>query len=107
MSTPPTIPARICALCVRFYQLAISPIIHIIPGSGCRFYPTCSEYTLQAILKFGAIRGIIMGACRILRCNPLCKGGIDEVPDKFVWKNLFSINDKPSKKVDEFDTNIH
>ena len=48
-----------------------------------------------------------MGACRILRCNPLCRGGIDEVPDKFVWKNLFSINDKPAKKVDETDTNIH
>ncbi len=107
MSKKPTIPARLCALCVRFYQLAISPLIHIIPGSGCRFYPTCSEYTLQAILKFGAIRGIIMGACRILRCNPLCRGGIDEVPDKFVWKNLFSINDKPAKKVDETDTNIH
>ena len=85
-----------CWLLVRFYQIVISPIIHLIPNSGCRFYPTCSEYTLQAISRHGAIKGIIMGFCRILRCNPFCEGGLDYVPKKFEWKKLFSQN-----KVDE------
>ena len=43
----------------------------------CRFYPTCSEYTKQAIEKYGAFKGCIKGFKRILRCNPLCKGGYD------------------------------
>ena len=88
-----------CWLLVRFYQIVISPIIHLIPNSGCRFYPTCSEYTLQAITKHGAIKGIIMGFCRILRCNPMCEGGFDYVPKKFEWNKLFSQN-----KVDENDS---
>lgn len=86
-------------LLIRFYQIAISPILHIIPGSGCRFYPTCSEYAMQAIERHGAIKGVIMGACRIIRCNPLCSGGLDFVPKKFCWKKLFSQN-----KVDESDS---
>lgn len=83
-------------LFVRFYQIAISPILHMFPGAGCRFYPTCSEYALQAVSRHGAIKGGLMAACRILRCNPLCKGGLDYVPKKFSWKALFSQN-----KVDE------
>ncbi len=79
-------------LLVRFYQLAISPILHLIPGSGCRFYPTCSEYTLQAISKHGAFKGCLMGFCRILRCNPLFSGGIDHVPEKFSFRGLFRQN---------------
>ncbi len=43
----------------------------------CKYYPTCSEYTKQAIQKYGARRGIIKGICRILRCNPFSKGGYD------------------------------
>lgn len=78
--------------CVRFYQIAISPILHIIPGSGCRFYPTCSEYTLIAIQKHGALKGCLMGAFRILRCNPFCKGGIDFVPEKFTFRGLLRQN---------------
>lgn len=93
---PLGILATPCWLLVRFYQLLISPIIHLLPYSGCRFYPTCSEYTLQAISRHGAIKGIIMGFCRILRCNPFCEGGLDYVPKKFEWKKLFSQN-----KVDE------
>lgn len=44
---------------------------------NCKFYPTCSEYTKQAIEKYGVIKGICLGICRIIRCNPFSKGGYD------------------------------
>ena len=83
-------------LCIVLYQKLVSPLIHIMPGSGCRFYPTCSEYAKQAIARHGAVKGFIMGFCRILRCNPFSAGGFDYVPKKFEWKKLFAQN-----KVDE------
>ena len=58
---------------IKFYKKIISPIF---PNS-CRFYPTCSEYTMLAINKYGALQGIIKGTIRILKCNPFFKGGID------------------------------
>ena len=61
---------------VRFYQQAVSPYL---PPS-CRYIPTCSEYALQAIQKYGAARGSYLAARRILRCNPFHKGGYDPVP---------------------------
>lgn len=87
--------AAAACLCVRFYQIAISPILHTIPGSGCRFYPTCSQYAIDAIKKHGVIKGCIMGFFRILRCNPLCEGGIDPVPDNFTFRGLFRRNTDP------------
>ena len=44
---------------------------------NCKFYPTCSEYTKQAIEKYGAVKGLLLGIKRILRCNPFSKGGYD------------------------------
>ena len=58
---------------IIFYQKAISPWL----GQKCKFNPTCSEYTKQAIEKYGAIKGTIIGIKRILRCNPFSKGGYD------------------------------
>ena len=55
---------------IKFYQKIISPIF----PNNCRFYPTCSEYAILAISKYGALRGIIKGGYRILRCNPFSKG---------------------------------
>lgn len=60
---------------IKFYQKCISP--NTVPC--CRFYPTCSQYTIEAIQKYGALKGGLKGAYRILRCNPLCKGGYDPV----------------------------
>jgi putative membrane protein insertion efficiency factor len=60
---------------IRFYKAAISPYL----GDNCRFTPTCSEYAMQAIEKYGALKGIFMAIKRILRCNPFCKGGYDPV----------------------------
>lgn len=61
---------------IRIYQRLISPLF---PPS-CRFTPTCSQYTLEAIQKYGAIKGTWLGAKRIGRCHPLNKGGYDPVP---------------------------
>ncbi len=60
---------------IRAYQRLLSPML---PPS-CRYWPTCSQYTLQAIEKYGLVTGGFMGAWRILRCNPWSKGGIDPV----------------------------
>ncbi|MGY3779289.1 membrane protein insertion efficiency factor YidD [Isobaculum melis] len=65
-------------LLVRFYQKFISPLF---PPS-CRYQPTCSEYMIVSIQRFGAIKGTGMGIWRILRCNPFVKGGHDPVPEK-------------------------
>lgn len=54
---------------------------------GCKYYPSCSEYTKQSIRKFGLIIGIILGGWRILRCNPWSHGGYDPVPEKIFSKN--------------------
>lgn len=61
---------------IRFYQRAISPYL----PSCCRYSPTCSEYAIQAIRKYGALKGGWMAFLRILRCNPFHKGGYDPVP---------------------------
>ncbi|MGI5874322.1 MAG: membrane protein insertion efficiency factor YidD [Bacillota bacterium] len=60
---------------IRFYQLAISPLF---PPS-CRFTPTCSQYAIEAISKYGVLKGGRKAIWRVLRCNPWCKGGYDPV----------------------------
>ncbi|MCD6576761.1 MAG: membrane protein insertion efficiency factor YidD [Anaerolineaceae bacterium] len=62
---------------IRLYQKIISPAL---PGNTCRFYPTCSHYSYQAVYKYGAIKGSFMAIYRILRCNPFNPGGYDPVP---------------------------
>ena len=62
-----------------FYKRHISPAI----GAECIYTPTCSMYTLDAIEKWGVIRGILMGIGRIARCNPFAKGGFDPVKENF------------------------
>jgi putative membrane protein insertion efficiency factor len=58
---------------VRIYQKFISPML----GANCRFYPTCSEYSIKAIEKHGAFKGSIIGAKRIIKCHPFHPGGYD------------------------------
>ena len=64
---------------VRFYQRRISPLT----GPNCRYYPTCSNYMIQAIQKHGSLKGTLMGRARICRCHPWATGGYDPVPDSF------------------------
>ena len=68
---------KILIAIVRFYQRNISPYKG---GSSCRFIPTCSQYALEALEKYGALKGSLLAIRRILRCHPLSKGGYDPVP---------------------------
>ena len=72
------IPGRLVTWTILGYQKLISRYT----PSSCRFYPTCSQYGLIAVRKHGIFFGILMGAWRILRCNPWSAGGIDHVPDQ-------------------------
>ena len=62
---------------VRVYQRLISPLL----GPRCRFYPSCSNYCVEALHKHGAVRGTYLTARRIVRCHPLNEGGFDPVPE--------------------------
>lgn len=63
---------------IKFYQRKISPLF----PPRCRYYPTCSQYALIAIDRFGIFRGGLLAVWRLLRCNPLFPGGVDLVPEK-------------------------
>jgi len=68
---------------VKFYQYFISPLL----GNNCRFYPSCSSYSLEALQRHGAIHGSYLTFKRLLKCHPFHQGGIDPVPEKFGNKN--------------------
>lgn len=70
-----SIAASLIVLAIRFYQKFISPLL----GPRCRFYPSCSQYALEAVQKYGALRGGCLALRRILRCNPFNPGGYDPV----------------------------
>lgn len=69
---------RLLVKLVKFYQLSVSPL----KAPCCKYYPTCSNYAIEAIERFGAFKGFFMAVYRILRCNPFSKGGYDPVPEK-------------------------
>lgn len=69
-------PAALLVLLVRGYQLLISPLL----GPRCRFYPTCSQYTIEALKTHGALKGSWLALRRLGRCHPLNPGGYDPVP---------------------------
>lgn len=68
-------PVRFVSSAISFYQRHVSPL----KKPSCRFYPTCSEYTRQAVERYGVIRGIAMGTRRVMRCHPFNPGGYDPV----------------------------
>lgn len=70
----------ILAACIRVYQLCLSPL----SPPRCRYHPTCSQYALEALERFGALRGSYLAARRLLRCHPFARGEIlDPVPETF------------------------
>ncbi|MEM8868552.1 MAG: membrane protein insertion efficiency factor YidD [Verrucomicrobiota bacterium] len=75
---------------IHVYQILISPVIHFLggSGSGCRFYPTCSAYAIEAVREHGAVRGMWISFRRILRCNPWGGHGFDPVPSVKDWSDV-------------------
>ena len=64
---------------INFYKKSISPFFYS-KGIRCKYYPTCSEYSKQAIEKYGVIKGSFLSIKRFIKCNPFSKGGYDPVP---------------------------
>jgi putative membrane protein insertion efficiency factor len=69
---------RVAIAPIRLYQRLISPMV----GQRCKYHPSCSEYAVQAIQRFGILRGLVLAAWRLLRCNPWSHGGFDPVEDQ-------------------------
>jgi putative membrane protein insertion efficiency factor len=67
---------------VRFYQRFISPGL----PRRCKYHPSCSEYAVEAVKRFGILRGVVLAAWRLLRCNPLSDGGVDFVEDQKLFR---------------------
>jgi len=67
---------RLALAVLRLYKKAVSPFL----GTHCRYYPTCADYTFQAVEKYGVARGIFLGLKRLLRCHPFHAGGLDPLP---------------------------
>jgi hypothetical protein len=67
---------KILIVLIRVYRLSLSPVL----GNRCRFYPSCSQYALEAIEQHGAARGLWLAGKRLLRCHPWHSGGVDLVP---------------------------
>ncbi len=68
--------SKVLITVIKMYQRLISPIL----GSNCRFYPTCSAYSIEAVEMHGALRGGLLSIVRIFRCGPWSSGGLDPVP---------------------------
>ena len=74
----------ICVFLINIYRKIISPV----KPPCCRFYPTCSEYAVQAFVKHGFFAGLVLSLYRVLRCNPFCRPGYDPVPEELTWKKI-------------------
>lgn len=73
---------QIAALPVHAYRAVVSPLL----GPRCKYHPTCSRYALDAIREVGVLRGAVLAAWRLLRCNPWSHGGVDHVRDRRIFK---------------------
>jgi putative membrane protein insertion efficiency factor len=67
---------------IRAYQVLLSPFI----GQHCKYYPSCSEYAVQAVQRFGILRGLVLAGWRLLRCNPWSSGGYDPVEEQRLFR---------------------
>ncbi len=70
--------ARVLLAAIRAYQVTLAQVL----GGHCRFVPSCSAYAAEAVARHGAVRGGWLAACRLARCQPLCRGGLDQVPTR-------------------------
>ena len=67
---------------IRLYQRTISPAL----PSRCKYHPSCSEYAVQAVRRYGLVRGVVLASWRLLRCNPWSHGGVDFVEDQTLFR---------------------
>jgi uncharacterized protein len=72
---------------IKLYQRLISPMV----GQRCKYYPSCSEYAVQAVQRFGILRGLVLAAWRLLRCNPWSHGGFDPVEDQRLFASKATV----------------
>jgi uncharacterized protein len=79
------VAARVAMGAIKLYRITLSPYF----GQQCRYYPTCSAYTEEAIGRYGFTRGTWLGAKRLCRCAPWGKGGVDPVPEAPLSRSLF------------------
>lgn len=91
------LPRNVAVLILRAYRAVVSPLY----GDVCRYYPSCSSYTLQAIQAHGLIIGTVLGIRRLLRCHPWAAGGVDDVPARtqLRWPTL---GHRPSYAITNF-----
>ena len=80
------LPETVLITLVKGYRLLLSPSL----GSACRFEPTCSTYSLQALEQYGAAKGTYLTLCRLSRCHPWCDGGFDPVPPRNQRSSFFT-----------------
>ena len=66
---------------VRMYQLLLSPVL----GGSCKYHPSCSQYAIDALRRYGLLRGSVLAAWRLLRCHPWARGGVDKVEDQRIF----------------------
>lgn len=71
---------------IRLYQRALSPGL----PARCRYHPSCSEYAVQAVRRYGVVRGVVLAGWRLLRCNPWSHGGVDFVEDQTLFRKRTS-----------------
>lgn len=96
-----TVVAKFLRMLVRLYQLTLSPWV----GRSCRFVPTCSNYAIEALEKYGAVKGTYLTIYRLLRCHPLGGRGLDPVPAKFRWRR-WCRECRPEEQEDKGSTDL-
>lgn len=84
--------ARLILALLAAYKRVLSPLF----GARCRFEPSCADYARIAVARHGALRGGLLGLWRLGRCHPLCRGGIDPVPQTFGFRRRHDPPDNPS-----------
>lgn len=82
MAASPSLVVQVMLAPIRLYQRFVSPAL---PRS-CRYYPSCSAYAVESLTVHGPLKGLLLAAWRLLRCNPLTPGGVDHVPDPGRWR---------------------
>lgn len=85
----PSLLARLALLPIRGYRRFLSPAL----GRRCRYYPTCSAYAEESIRELGAVRGAVLAAWRLLRCNPFSNGGLDPVSERRFFRSAGRVHE--------------